>query len=80
MTDGYRSFMVNIFKNGDIGWYDPGEVRIGYYADSSFQMFGPQDEVSFFKIQSNSSSVPYYSEIYQLSIDGQEVVLVKPGM
>lgn len=80
MTDGYRSFMVNTFQNGRIGWYDPGQVRIGYFADSSFQMFGPQDEATFSSIRSSSSPVSYYNEIYQLSIDGQEVSPVRPGM
>ena len=70
--------MVSTFKNQSISWYD-SDVRIGYMGDEAYFSFGPQDNNTFLGLIDNSGSVLYYNEIYQLSIDGARLTLVRPG-
>ena len=79
ITDGEKSFMVSIFQNQSMSWFD-SDVRMGYMGESSHSQFGPQDNSIFFSLFINSSGeVPYYNEVYQLSIDGARLRQVQPG-
>ena len=69
--------MVSIFRNQSLDWYD-SEVRLGYMGEQTHSLFGPLDNVTFFSLF-NTGTVPYYNEIYQLSIDGAKLKQVQPG-
>ena len=69
--------MVCTFKNQSLEWYD-SDVRIGYMGEQTHSMFGPLDNVTFFSLL-YEGTVPYYNEVYQLSIDGARLSQVRPG-
>jgi hypothetical protein len=76
LTDGKKSFMVCTFKNQSLDWYD-SDVRIGYMGEQTHSMFGPLDNVTFLSLP-YEGTVPYYNEVYQLSIDGARLSQVRP--
>ena len=69
--------MICTFKNQSLDWYNT-DVRIGYMGEQTHSMFGPLDSETFSSLF-HEGTVPYYNEVYQLSIDGARLSQVQPG-